>query len=565
MKSIYEQQPWLNTYHEGCPAKIQIPEISVRQAFEETTEKWKHKIAMIYYGKKITYQELREKVDRLATALSDLGIHKGDRVALLLLNCPEHVIAFYALVRIGAIIVPLSPVYVSVEIKHQLEDSGTESIICQDMLYSKVEKTEVKFKNVILSNITESMPKIKKFMGKSVLKGVYQKMAAPSPDILMQENFYWLQELIKEYPPDPPEVDVDVKKDIITLPYTSGTTGPPKGVMITNYNIIANEAQYHAFYQFFDDGKETIISYMPFNHAAGQFMCLLSGIMRGYTLVVITNPDLSVILNYIRKYNVTIFMGAPTIYESLKEHEKTDRVDWKKLKLVLSAADALHSVTSTDWKNRTGVSIYEGYGMTELTCISHMTPLDKIKPGSVGVPLPNILAAVLDPDKDEYMPAGELGEIVVSAPQSTIGYWKNPEATKDCESIINGIRWWRTGDLGKMDEDGYFYYYDRKRDLIKYKGLRVYAREVEEVLKTHPQIKEVGLIGVPDIKVGENVKAYVVCETEARGNLSEQDIIDYCQGKLSHYKIPKIVEFVGEIPKTDVGKVSRRELRTEDF
>jgi long-chain acyl-CoA synthetase len=194
-----------------------------------------------------------------------------------------------------------------------------------------------------------------------------------------------------------------------------------------------------------------------------------------------------------------------------------------------------------------------------------MSPLGKKKIGSIGIPTPNTIAAIVDPEKDEFLPVGDMGEIVVAGPLVARGYWNNPEATKECEALVDGLKWWRTGDLGKMDEEGHFYIYDRKRDLIKYKGLRVYAREVEEVLKTHAKIKEVGVIGVSDIKVGQNVKALVVLEAEARGQISEEDIKEYCKGKLAPYKIPKIVEFIGEIPKTDVGKVSRRELREEKF
>jgi long-chain acyl-CoA synthetase len=199
--------------------------------------------------------------------------------------------------------------------------------------------------------------------------------------------------------------------------------------------------------------------------------------------------------------------------------------------------------------------------MTKLVAVSHVSPLRRVKTGAVGIPIPNTMGAIVDPDKDEFLPQGEMGKLVINGPQVTRGYWNKPDAARECEAIIDGERWWRTGGLARMDEEGYFHLYDRKRDLIKYKGLRVYAREVEDVLKLHPQIKEVGVVGVRDIKVGENVKAYVVLEHDARGRLSEKEIIEYCQGKLGHYKIPRIIEFVSEIPKTDVGKVSRRELR----
>jgi len=560
-KSVYEERPWLKYYAADVPAEVDIPNKSVSQAFDEATEKWKDKTAIIFYGRKIGYRELREKVDRFATALIDLGIKKGDRVALLLLNSPEHIIAFYGVIKTGAIAIPISPVYVSPEIKHQLEDSGAETIICQDMLYDGVEKTGIKLKNVILTNIAESLPTWKRLLGKGILRGVYQKMAAPSPELFKREGFHQFRELIKKYPPNPPKVEIDPEKDLLDLPYTGGTTGLPKGVMISHYNMIADLEQFRAFYPFLKEGKEVGVAYMPFYHAAGRVMGLLNGILHGHTLVVITTPDPDDILNAISSYKVTNFVGAPTVYEFLKDYEKTDRVNWKSLKLVASGADALHEFTARDWKTRTGVTIHDAYGMTELTAISHISPLGRVKTGAVGVPIPNTLAAIIDPDKDEFLPMGELGELVVSGPQVTPGYWNKPDATRECEAIIDGVRWWRTGDLAKMDEEGYFYLYDRKRDLIKYKGLRVYAREVEEVLKIHPQIREVGVIGVKDIKVGENVKAYVVLEHDARGRLSEQDIIEYCKGKLTYYKIPRIVEFVGEIPKTDVGKVSRRELR----
>lgn len=564
IKSLYEEKPWLKSYPPQVPAEIEIPSKSLIEAFDEATERWKDKTCIIFYGKKISYRELRDKVDRFATALFHLGIKKGDRIAMLLLNSPEYIIAFYGALKVGAIITPISPVYVSSEIKHQLEDSGAETIVCQDMLYHGVEKTGVKLKNVILTNITESLSIVKKFIGKSIISEVYQKMAIPSPVILRREGFYQFQDLINKYPPNPPKVEINPKEDIVVLPYTSGTTGLPKGVMITHYNMVSLDVQFHSFYPTFEDGKDVLIAYMPFYHVAGQFTALVNGIIRGTILVILTTPEIDDILNAITRHNVNIIHGAPAVYETLKDYIKTDRVNWKKLKIIFSGADALHEFTAKGWEARTGVSIHEAYGMTESTCLTHLTPLGKVKIGSVGVPLPNTLSAIVDPEKDEFLPAGELGEIVVNGPQVTKGYWNKSEATKECEAIINGVRWWRTGDLGKMDEDGNFYIYDRKRDLIKYKGLRVYAREVEEVLKTHPNIKEVGVIGVRDIKVGENVKALVILEADTRGKLSERDIIEYCQGKLAHYKIPKIVEFVGEIPKTDVGKVSRRELREQE-
>lgn len=559
-KSVYLNKPWLKSYLPSMPHEITVSVKSVGEAFDEATEKWKDNVAIIFYGNKIRYKELREKVDRLANAFSDLGIKKGDRVAVLLLNSPEYIISFYAAVRLGAIVTSVSPVYVSSEIKHQLEDSGTEHIVCQDILYEAVEKTGIKFKNVILTNISESLPKLTKLIGKSILSAVYQKMAAPSPEILTREGFHRLTDLIKKYPPNPPKVEVS-PDDLITLPYTGGTTGAPKGVMLTHGNAIASVEIYRAANTFLEDGKEIILGLMPFYHAGGQFNAVYLGILSGYKILILTTSEPDELLYTISSHKATFMISAPTLFEKLKDYEKTDRVNWKKFKLITSGGDALNDYTAKDWEIKTGTKLHEVYGMTEFVCLSHCVPLGKVKIGSVGVPMPGVMSAILDAERDEYLPVGELGEIVVNGPLVTKGYWKNPEATKECEAVIDGVRWWRTGDLSRMDEDGYFYIYDRKRDLIKYKGLRVYAREVEEVLKTHPKIKEVGVVGVKDIKVGQNVKAFIVLESDARGNLSEADIVEYCNNKLAHYKIPKFVEFVGEIPKTDIGKVSRRDLR----
>jgi long-chain acyl-CoA synthetase len=532
-------------------------------AFNRATEKWADKTAIVFYGNKIKYRELRDRVDRLATALTALGIKKGDRVGLLLLNSPEYVISSFAVMKLGAIQTPISPVYVSSEIRHQLADSGTETVICQDILYEGLVKTGVNLKQIILTNIADSLPRLKRMLGTSILRGVYQKMAAPAPEIFNAEGIYRLRELIDNYPPNPPAIDINVREDVVMLPYTGGTTGAPKGVMITHHNIISNQAQYTEVTKVLGSGQETVVGFMPFYHAAGG-MSLFYVIFRGNTIVIVTTPDIDDILENIVRYNATYFISAPTMYEILKDYEKTDRVKWKKIKLIISGADSLNEFTARDWEERTQSRITEGYGMTETTALTHFNILGKERYGSIGVPMCNTDSAILDPDEDTYLPPGEIGEIVVSGPQITKGYWQNPDATRDCESVIEGQRWWRTGDLGRMDADGYFYVYDRKRDLIKYKGLRVYAREVEEVLKEHPQIKEVGVVGVSDPVVGQNVKAVIVLESDARGKLSEGDIMEYCKDKLAPYKIPRIIEFVGEIPKTDIGKVSRREIRTEE-
>jgi len=560
MSNLYYQRPWLKWYRNECCANVTIHNKSLCKVFDEATEKWSDKVAVIFYGRKISFREIREKVDKFASALHDLGIQKGDVVALLLLNSPEFIIAYYGILKSGAIISPISPVYVSTEIKHQLEDSGAKAIVCQDILWEKIEKTGVKLKPAILTNIGESLPSITKILGKSILKSVYQKMSVPSFSTAMNEGHYKMQDLLKQYSADPPSVEINVNEDIAVLPYTGGTTGLPKGVMLTHSNLLSNVEMVKGFYPL-EEGKEVMLSFMPFFHIGGMIWSVLTAIFWGWKQIILTTPALDDIISSIRNHNVTFFGGSPTIFEMLKNYDKTKSIDWRSMKVIASGADILHEATAKDWEIRTGTKLHDFYGSTEQGGSSMWSPYGKPRYGSIGVPLPNVQAAVVNPEKDEFLPVGEIGEIVVRGPHICKGYWKRPDAVKETQAILNGEIWFRTGDLGKMDEDGYFYIYDRVRDLIKYKGYRVHSREVEEVIKMHPSVKEVGVIGVPDQVVGENIKAFVVLENDARGKITENDIIDYCQDKLAHYKIPRIVEFVSELPKTDVGKVSRRELR----
>jgi len=563
-KAKYEARPWLKFYLDGVPSDIEILEESVVDNFNRITEKWKGKTALIFYGRKISYGELRDHVDRFATALCDLGIKKGDKIALLLLNSPQFIIAYLGALKAGAILTGISPVYVSPEIKHQIEDSGATTIVCQDILYDAVENANVKLDRVILTNIAEYLPKFKKMMGQSVLRAVYQKMSAPPAEIFKREGFYQFEDLIKSHRPEPPKIEFNIREDLVTLPYTGGTTGLPKGAMITHYNFSAARELGTIFWgDIMKEGEETLLAYLPFYHIYGQAIIMMGGLSQGYTLVIFTTPDLDDILNAIESYKATIFYGLPSLFEALRDYHRTDRVNWKRLKAIISGADSLIEDTARGWDQRTGAPIHEGWGMTETTSLGIMNPLGRSKLGSFGIPMCNTIAGIVDPDSTEFLPVGETGELVVKGPQLAKGYWKRDKETKEMFVDIDGETWLRTGDLVRMDEDGYFYFYDRKRDLIKYKGLSIFARDIEEVLAAHPKVKEAGVIGVPDPDVGEKIKALVVLETEARGKVSEEEIIKYCAENLAHYKVPKIVEFRGEIPKTDVGKVSHRELREE--
>jgi long-chain acyl-CoA synthetase len=562
-KAEYIKKPWLEFYPEGVPEMVDIPSQSVPEIFDEVTEKYGNKTALIFYGRKISYRLLRELVDRFATALAGLGVTRGDTVALYLLNCPQYVIAYFAALKVGAKVTPISPVYTSKEVKHQLEDSEADTIVCQDIMYDNVEKTGLTLKNVILTGIAEYLPALKRLLGKSALGKVYREMHIPTPTFIEEAGLLQFQTLIKDYPPQPPHIELDPERDIAVLPYTGGTTGLPKAAMLTHYNMSALRAQVIAFWPLFEEGREVVIAFLPFFHIYGQVVVMLNSLVQGHTMVLFTTPDVDDILSAIERYQASGFFGVPTLFEYLKEYEKTDRVNWKRLKMIICGADTLHESTITEWERRTGAKIMEGYGMTETTAVSHSSPFHRPKAGSFGVPIPNVKAGIVKHEGTEFLPPGEIGELILSGPNIMTGYWKREEETREAIIDMDGEKWLRTGDIVSMDEEGYFHFFDRKRDLIKYKGYSVFARHVEEVLYQHPQIKAAGVVGVPDPKVGQLIKAYVVLQSEARGKISEEEIMEYCKQNLAHYKVPKIVEFRGELPKTDVGKVSRRELREE--
>ena len=562
-KEAYLAKPWVTHYPEGVPETVTVPDMSVPQAFDKMADQYAKKNALIFYGKKITYGKLKELTDSFAAALSALGISKGDTVAMYLLNCPQYVIAYFGALKVGAKVTPISPVYTSKEVKHQLEDSEARAVVCEEILYDNVERTGVKLDHVILTDIAEYLPPLKKLFGKSALSKAYSGMAAPTAAHIEKAGLLRFQDLLKKYPGPPPQVDIHPKEDLAALPYTGGTTGLPKAAMITHHNMIALQQQIMAFWPMFEEGNEVVMGFLPFFHIYGQVVVMFNSLVQGFTVVLFTTPDIDDILSGMDRYQASAFFGVPTLFEYLNEYEKTDRVNWKKLKMIACGADTLHESTINAWERRTGAPIMEGYGMTETTAVSHSTPYHRPKSGSFGVPLPSVDAAIVDVDGVECVPVGEDGELILSGPNIMQGYWRRPEGTRETMMDMDGKRWLRTGDLVRMDEEGYFHFFDRKRDLIKFKGYSVFARHVEEVLYKHPKIKAAGVVGVPDPKVGQLIKAYVVLESDARGKISEEEVMAFCKENLAHYKVPRIIEFRGELPKTDVGKVSRRELREE--
>jgi len=561
-KSAYLARPWLRYYEPGVPPDVEVPGCSVADLFDEATEKFSGRSALVFYGREISFRELRDQADRLADSLSRLGLKKGDRIALYLLNSPQFVISYFAVLKLGCTVTPISPVYTSHEVRFQLEDSGARTIICQDILYDKVGKSGLALDHVIVTGISEYLPGLKRLLAKTFLAKIFGAQG-PSAEVPAAANVVKFQELIAQGSPGFANVPVDAKTDLASLPYTGGTTGHPKGVMLTHYSLIAAQVSGRAAFPGFEEGREVIIAFLPFFHIYGQVVIMLNGLTMGSTLILFTTPQTEEIVEAINKYHATVFYGVPTLYEYLKDHKDTAKVNWGRMKLLLSGADTLHESTTQGWQKRTGTAITEGYGLTECAASAHVNPRHRPKPGAFGLPVPNVGAAVIDPENHAFVPVGETGELILRGPSVMQGYWNNPEETARTFIDIDGEKWLRTGDIVRMDEEGYFHFHDRSKDLIKYKGYSVFATDIEHVLYEHDRIKAAGVIGVSDPAVGQRIKAIVVLQPEARGKLTEEDILAYCREKLAHYKVPHMVEFRGELPKTDVGKVSRRELRDE--
>ncbi len=562
-KHPYLSRPWLRHYPVEPPDTTELLKVPIAQLFEERARRHADRVAVNFYGNQLRYRDLLDHVRRLATALAGLGVKKGDRVALYLLNTPQFIISYMAVLELGAVVTPISPVYTSLEVKHQLDNSGARVVICQDILYDNVAGTGIALDAVIVTGISEYLPWVKKALGRSLLAKVARDIEIPEVDLGSREEVYHFQDLLKKHPPSPPTVSIDAQRDLAALPYTGGTTGPPKGAMLTHSNILATHYHTLAFWPVMEEGKEVVIGFLPFYHIYGQIVAMMNSLFLGGTLILFTTVDLDDIIDAIDLHRATMLFGVPTFFEYLKEHPRTDRANWRRLKLLTSGADTLHETTVRKWEGRTGSRILEGYGLTETAAVSHANPMGANRVGSFGIPIPNVWAAVVDPDTQDYVPVGQVGELVLRGPNIMQGYWNAQEETARTLVPIGGHTWLKTGDLVRMDEDGYFYFFDRKKDLIKYKGYSVFAREIEDYLYQHPKIKAAGVIGVPDPQAGQLVKAIVVLEKEARGKMSEEDVLDYCRAGLAHYKVPRIVEFRGELPQTDVGKISRRELREE--
>lgn len=560
-KTYIEPRVWTKWYDEGVPTDVEVPEIPLFKFLDDSASDFPDRAAMVFYGRKISYSELKDRVDRFAKALSELwNVSKGDRVAIFLPNLPQFAIAYYGALKAGATVTPVNPLYTGRELAYQLENSEARLLVALDIFKPKVDEAlkSVSLDAVIYTGVDDYLP--------AVLSLLY-RLKERKPKIAYDgRTTVAFRRLIREFEPRPPQVSIDPKEDIASLMYTGGTTGVPKGAMLTHYNLVSNVLQIDAWFKKGQRGVDVLVGVLPWFHIYGQTAVLNFGVFRAATILVYPQFKLEEVLKGIAKYRANMFHAVPTVYSLVVNYPDIKKFDISSIEACISGAAPLPEAIAKKFEELTGGRLREGYGLTETSPVTHVNPIfGRYKIGSIGVPVPSTYAAIAHVDKPELLPPGEVGEIVVSGPQVMKGYYKMPEENERAFFEAFGLRWFRTGDLGYMDEEGYFYVVDRKKDLIKYKGYSVYPREIEEVLYKHECVAEAAVIGVPDPKVGEYVKAFVALKPECKGRVTESDILEYCKRNLAPFKVPKVVEFRDELPKSTVGKVLRRVLREEEL
>jgi long-chain acyl-CoA synthetase len=553
-----ESRLWHRYYDEGISPTMDIPKITIYDVLERATGKYPKNPATYFMGHVLTYGQLKDHVDRMAAGLARMGVKKGDRVAIMLPNCPQSVIAFYACFRLGAVAVGFNPLYVERELTFQFTDSGAETLITLDILWEKRVKaimSEVPLKRVVVTNIRDYLPALKALFYPIAAKrqGMWVKVA---PD----ERVAWFKDIVKSNEPAAGSQGA-VPGDLALLQYTGGTTGTPKGVMLTNRNIIACTVQIGSYFTNAVEGKERHISVIPAFHIYGLTMCTVMPIWQAAQIQLIPRFDVNMLLSAIPKLRPTYFCAVPTMYVGIINHPDLKKYDISSIKGCFSGASALPVSVMGEFERLTGGRIIEGYGLSEAAPVSHAnTFFGRRKPGSVGFPIPNTDSKIVDAD-DGRTPKkpGESGEILIKGPQVMAGYWNRPEET--AQVLKDG--WLNTGDIGVMDEEGFFYIVDRKKDMIIAGGYNIYPREIDEVLYAHPKIRDAVAVGIPDPYRGETVKAFIVLKEGMTA--TAEDITAYCRKNLAAYKIPRIIEFRDDLPKSMMGKVLRKALREEEM
>jgi long-chain acyl-CoA synthetase len=551
-------KPWLAQYPPEIPHTLSYEAIPVQEYLTRAFHDYPEKIAIHFLGKDVTYRELYESSLKFANYLRSLGIQKGDRVAIMLPNCPQNVIGYYGILYAGAIVVQTNPLYTEREIAYQMKDSGAKAILSLDILYPRISKVikETELENIIITGIKDYLP----FPKNLLYPFVQKKQYGFTVKVEHRGMNHLFLEVIKVGKAEKIDVPFDFEEDVAILQYTGGTTGFPKGVMLSHKNLISNATMCNAWLYKSKKGEGTILGILPFFHVYGMTTVLILSVMLGNRMVLLPKFDVESALKTIDKQKPTLFPGAPTIYIGLLNHPDIAKYDLSSIEACLSGSAPLPIEVQEKFEKVTGGKLVEGYGLTESSPVTHANFVwanERIK-GSVGVPWPDTDAAIFQVDSTEPMAIGEIGEICVRGPQIMKGYWNRPEETE--HTMREG--WLLTGDLGYMDDKGYFYVVDRKKDMIIAGGYNIYPREIEEVLYEHPAIQECVAVGVPDAYRGETVKAYIVLKENE--HVTEDELNAFCREHLASFKVPRIYEFRKELPKTAVGKILRRTLVEEE-
>ncbi len=548
---------WLSKYPKEIPHSIELPEIPVQQLLTDAYNEFPDKVCIHFMGKELTYKEVYESALKFANYLRSLGVEKGDRVAIMLPNCPQAVIAYYGTMYAGGIVVQTNPLYTERELQYQMADSGAKIILVMDILYPRAMKIlkETKIENVIVTGIKDYLP----FPKNLLYPFVQKKQYGFSVKVEHSGMNHVFTEIMKSAPSKELELLFDFEEDLALLQYTGGTTGYPKGVMLTHKNLIANTEMCNAWMYQCKDGEESILGILPFFHVYGMTTVLILTVMKKGKMILLPKFEAELALKTIDKQKPTLFPGAPTMYIGLLNHPELEKYNLSSIKACLSGSASLPLEVQEKFEKITGGKLVEGYGLTETSPVTHANFIwDERVHGSIGVPWPDTDVVILRSGEFDALPPGEIGEIAIKGPQVMKGYWKRPEET----AMTFHEEWFLTGDLGYMDEQGYFYVVDRKKDMIIAGGFNIYPREVEEVLYEHEAIQECVVAGIPDPYRGETVKAYIVLKEGY--SINEEALNAFCRQHLAAFKVPRYYEFRQELPKTAVGKILRRTLVEEE-
>lgn len=552
------EKPWLKRYDEGVPHHIDYPQKSLVYLLEQAAEKYPNTACTIFKGARISYQEMNRLTDRLAAGLASLGVKKGDRVGLFMPNTPQFVMAYFAILKLGAVVVATNPLYSDREIEHQVNDAGIEVMVVMSNFYNTIKRVQpnTRIRKVVVTNLKETLPGLLKFLFTLTKeqKGGFR--------VTLQDGDVWMQTLIANHSAsERPKVELG-PNDLALFQYSGGTTGISKGAVALHRNLIANALQIRSWMTSVEEGKEVVLMAIPLFHVYGMVAGMLFAMAAGGSMVMVPNPrDLKDVLSNIEIYNATIFPGVPTLYNAINNHPDVLAGKYKlnTIKACISGSAPLMRETKEKFEQLTGGKVFEGYGLSEAPTATHCNPLNgENRAGSIGLPLPDVNVRIVSLDDGVTdLPPGEVGELVIQGPQVMKGYHNMPTETQNV--LRDG--WLFTGDIAYMDEDGYFFIVDRKKELIKPGGYQVWPREVEEVIMENPKVLEVGVAGVPDPYRGETVKAWVVLKTGQ--SATEEEIRAWCKERMAPFKVPSAVEFRSELPKTTVGKILRRELVRE--